>query len=216
MKLLILGATGRVGRPTVDRALAEGHTVTAYVRSSAKLSPRSGLTVIEGDVSDHSALRDAASGMDAVLCLIASPSLRNGSLLQSITPGIVRAVHAAGVSRFVFASVFGVGPTLKLASPLARVIYRTIARPFMTDRAAAETVVNNSGLDHVIVYLLNLSDLPRDDYRLVPLNAVARVGGLPRFPYLSAADAVIEAAVAHERPAPRVLVASTGQWVPRG
>lgn len=212
MRLLILGATGRVGRPTVDRALSDGHDVVAYVRSSASVVDRDRLSVVEGDIRDGDGLRRAAMNADAAICLIASSSMRDGDLLQTITPGIVAAVRDAGVERFVFASVFGVGPTLPLASAFARTLYRTVARPFMTDRAVAERAVEKSGLDYAIIHLLNLNDLPRVDYDLVPTSDIRRVKGLPRFPYLSAADAVIEAATTPDLSARRLLVASSGQW----
>ena len=37
MHILILGATGRVGRRILEEALADGHEVTALVRSLEKL-----------------------------------------------------------------------------------------------------------------------------------------------------------------------------------
>ena len=45
MRILILGATGRVGRELVDQAMQRGHLVTAFVRSPEKLGPpHNGLT----------------------------------------------------------------------------------------------------------------------------------------------------------------------------
>src|SRR5260221_328303 len=49
MNLVILGATGRTGRLAVDQALADGHTVTALVRSPDKLTARNAsLRVLAG------------------------------------------------------------------------------------------------------------------------------------------------------------------------
>lgn len=71
MKLLILGATGRVGRELVDLALARGHLVTAYVRTPKKLARRDrGLTVTPGDALDVDRLTAALTGQDAVLSSI--------------------------------------------------------------------------------------------------------------------------------------------------
>ena len=38
MNLLIFGATGGTGRQLVAQALAQGHTVTAFARTPAKLA----------------------------------------------------------------------------------------------------------------------------------------------------------------------------------
>lgn len=51
MKIIVFGATGTVGRHIVDRALLQGHEVTAFARKAAAVTlshPR--LSVIEGDV----------------------------------------------------------------------------------------------------------------------------------------------------------------------
>ena len=53
LRLLVLGATGGTGREIVNQALERNHRVTAFVRSPQKLGqPRSGLTIIKGDLFD--------------------------------------------------------------------------------------------------------------------------------------------------------------------
>ena len=41
-RLLILGATGSLGRHVLRQALAAGHDVTVFVRTPSKLPPKSG------------------------------------------------------------------------------------------------------------------------------------------------------------------------------
>src|SRR5207244_13658355 len=71
MKLLIFGASGATGRALVSAALAEGHMVTAFVRTPGKLAiSHQHLKVIVGDVADRQAVERAVAGHDAVLsCL---------------------------------------------------------------------------------------------------------------------------------------------------
>ncbi len=75
--LLVFGATGRCGRAFVERALAGGHTVTAFVRSPDRArrfldSNHASLRIVEGDVRDRARVTDAIAGHDAVISCLAS------------------------------------------------------------------------------------------------------------------------------------------------
>ena len=67
-RLMILGATGSLGRHVLRQALAAGHDVTVFVRTPSKLPPevRERVSVHTGDLS---ALvpRDLISGQDALI-----------------------------------------------------------------------------------------------------------------------------------------------------
>lgn len=53
MKILVIGGTGGTGQKIVQAALAQGHEVTALVRSEEKARPLvSGAQLVEGDVRD--------------------------------------------------------------------------------------------------------------------------------------------------------------------
>lgn len=66
MKIIVIGASGGVGREVVQQALQVGYEVTAFVRSSVRLSmehPK--LTVVEGDGLDEVAVSNAIQGHSA-------------------------------------------------------------------------------------------------------------------------------------------------------
>ena len=67
-RLLILGATGALGRHVLGQAVAAGHDVTVFVRTPSKLLPdlRDRVSVHEGDLSTHVPL-DLISGQDALV-----------------------------------------------------------------------------------------------------------------------------------------------------
>jgi putative NADH-flavin reductase len=72
VKIAIFGAAGATGRALVIQALAQGHQVTAFVRIPAKFDlMHIGLNVVQGDVTDASAVKHALSRQDAVLCALA-------------------------------------------------------------------------------------------------------------------------------------------------
>lgn len=72
LKVLIVAATGGLGRVLVKEALARGHTVSVLVRNPEKLAGAlpaedvSRLAVIQGDGSDTAKVRLAAAGQDVV------------------------------------------------------------------------------------------------------------------------------------------------------
>ena len=68
MQVLVLGATGRIGRPVAERLLARGHRVRAGVRdpgSPAAVQLRA--TVVRADFDDPASLEAAARVVDAVV-----------------------------------------------------------------------------------------------------------------------------------------------------
>src|SRR2546421_62660 len=67
MRLLVVGATGSLGRLAVVEAVQRGHDVTALVRDPARANlPELGGKV-RGDVLDPVSLGPAVEGRDAVL-----------------------------------------------------------------------------------------------------------------------------------------------------
>jgi uncharacterized protein YbjT (DUF2867 family) len=69
MKILVTGATGKVGSRFVPRLVAKGYDVTILVRDAAKALP--GAKVVVGDLYDPNTLPPAVAGMDAVIHLAA-------------------------------------------------------------------------------------------------------------------------------------------------
>ncbi|HVU94802.1 MAG TPA: NAD(P)-dependent oxidoreductase [Puia sp.] len=118
-KILITGATGKVGSRFASRALAKGYDVRLLVRDAAKATALAdlGAEVVTGDLNDAATLPAAVKDIDAVIHIAA--------FFRSFTDneGIIRTNHAgttalanfalaAGVKRFVFTStgnVYGSG-----------------------------------------------------------------------------------------------------------
>lgn len=185
-RLLVLGATGGIGRHVVDQAAAMGLEVTALVRSPDRL-PSTGRPwrVVTGDIrNDSPAVRGAFAGQDAVLSAIGvGQSFKSGGLIARAAPLIVAAMRQHGVRRLVFTSAFGVGPTWQDTPLLPRLFVKTLLRDVYADKAAGEQVIKNSGLDWTIVYPAGLTNGPR--------TGTVRVGErlkLSGFPRVSRAD----------------------------
>jgi len=119
MKILITGATGKVGSRLVPRLIAKGHQVRILVRDEAKASAlvQLGAEAVTGDLFEPDTLPAAVAGMDAVVHLAAlfRTFTDNEGITKTNHEGTVtlaKAAITAGVKRFVFTStsnVYGSG-----------------------------------------------------------------------------------------------------------
>jgi uncharacterized protein YbjT (DUF2867 family) len=67
LTILVVGATGSVGRHVVAEALAGGHRVRALVRNPARARLPSDVDLIAGDLTRPHSLAPAVDGVDAVV-----------------------------------------------------------------------------------------------------------------------------------------------------
>jgi nucleoside-diphosphate-sugar epimerase len=119
MRILVTGATGKVGSRFVPRMLAKGYDVRILVRDAAKASAlvELGARVVIGDLYRTDTLPAAVEGMDAVIHLAAlfRTFTDNEGIIKTNHAGtlaLANASIAAGVRRFIFAStgnVYGSG-----------------------------------------------------------------------------------------------------------
>lgn len=153
MNLLIFGATGGTGRELVKQALAQGHTVTAFVRDASKLNIQdSNLKVVEGDVTNAATVQHAVQGQDVVLSALGSRSLKRNPALVEGVRHIVRAMEGSGTRRLVYQSALGVGESENQVSFLVRYfVIPLVLRNAIADHEEKEAAIKQSKLDWVIV-----------------------------------------------------------------
>ncbi|MEY4607898.1 MAG: hypothetical protein RL625_115 [Gemmatimonadota bacterium] len=100
MHIALFGSTGRVGGRLLEYSLVEGHTVRALVRDPAKLVPRAGLEIIQGDVLDPDAVARVVAGADLVLSGLGGAGVHEPGEAQSQgMRNIVAAMRTHGVRR---------------------------------------------------------------------------------------------------------------------
>ncbi len=100
MQIAVFGATGRVGTRVLEYALAEFHTVRALVRDPAKIAPRPGLEVVQGDVLNLHKVREVITGCDAVISTLGGAGVDDPGDAQSQgMRNIVQAMTELGVKR---------------------------------------------------------------------------------------------------------------------
>jgi uncharacterized protein YbjT (DUF2867 family) len=152
VNVLVVGATGALGRVVVERALARDHSVTVLARNAAAAGFGDGVRVVEGDVLKPETLGSAVEGQDAVVCVLGTPSPRQATtLLEEGTRNLVEAMKSAAVRRLVCVTLLGTGDSRRNAAFMYRSMILRVLAPMVPDKERQEEVVRGSGLDWVIV-----------------------------------------------------------------
>lgn len=168
MKVLVIGAAGKTGSTVVERAVAAGHEVTAFVHNSNGYEPPSGVHVVEGDATDGVTMDTAVRGQEAVLETIGGKTPYKATTLEtSVANTIMDSMRRNGVRRLVVTSMIGEGASRKNSTIFVRLLLLTFLRGANKDKAQMESTVSTSGLDWVILRPAILSDEPaKGDVRI--------------------------------------------------
>ncbi len=150
MKVLVVGAAGKTGRPVVERAVKEGHEVTAFVRSAGGYDVP-GVEVRAGDATDMAAMEAAIMGQDAVIDTVGGKTpYKHTTLEASVATTIVAAMQPHGVRRLVATSMVGEGDSAASTPFYVKILLATFLRGATPDKAKMESAVSGSDLDWVI------------------------------------------------------------------
>jgi nucleoside-diphosphate-sugar epimerase len=143
MKILVTGATGKVGSRFVPRLLAKGYDVRILVRDASKAAALAelGAEVVTGDLFNAASLTPALADVDAVIHLAAlfRTFTDNEGIIKTNHEGSVAlgdAAVAAGVKRFIFVSTSNHDP-----------------RPYASSKIAAEQELLTKNMDVRILRL---------------------------------------------------------------
>ncbi len=144
MILLIVGATGTLGRQVARRAIDEGYKVRCLVRSPKKAAflKEWGAEVVKGDLCYPETLTGALEGVTAVIDAATARPTDSLSIKQVDWDGkvaLIQAAKAAGVERFIFFSIMG-------AEKYPEV-------PLMEIKRCTELFLAESGLNYTILQL---------------------------------------------------------------
>jgi len=143
MRVLVVGATGALGRPVVQLLRGRGIAVRALSRHPAQAGDLAelGAEVIAGDLADPSSIERACTDVTRVLACTHGLLGRGRQRMEVIDDAghraLIAAARAGGVQRFVYTSAYGAGPE----SPI----------DFFRTKHAIEQVLLASGLDAVIL-----------------------------------------------------------------
>ena len=144
MKLLVVGATGTLGRQVARQALDEDHEVRCLVRNPNKaiFLKEWGAELVKGDLGDKSTLPSALEGVDAVIDAATARITDNLSAKEVDWEGkvnLIQATKAAGVNRYIFFSILDAEKHPEV--------------PLMNIKHCTELFLAESGLDYTVLRL---------------------------------------------------------------
>ena len=144
-RCLVVGATGWLGQLTVQRLVAAGHPVRAFVRETSDPGRVAalrdlGVEVVVGDLKDHRSVRAACQGASRVVTtasatLSQQPEDSIASVDERGQLTLVEEAVDAGVERLVYVSF----PTSEVSFPL------------QDAKRAVERAIAQSGLDFTVL-----------------------------------------------------------------
>jgi uncharacterized protein YbjT (DUF2867 family) len=113
MKLLIVGATGTLGRQVARCALDQGYQVRCLVRSLRKAAflKEWGAELVQGNLCKPETLAPALEGVEAVIDAATARATDSLSIKQVDWQGkvnLIQAVKKAGIERYIFFSLLNV------------------------------------------------------------------------------------------------------------
>jgi putative NADH-flavin reductase len=159
MKLTIFGASSTTGKLLVEKALASGHEVTAFVRDATKLRlTHENLKIITGTALNSAQVDEAVKGSDAVLSTL-GPKGKPTVMAAESTKNIVSAMEKHGVKRFVVISVAGISvPQDNRGFNLIAALIKLLLKDVFVDRENQLKVLESSQVDWVAVRVSRLTD----------------------------------------------------------
>jgi uncharacterized protein YbjT (DUF2867 family) len=110
MKLLVVGATGTLGRQIARRALEEDRDVRCLVRNPRKATflKEWGAEIVQGDLCKPETLESALKGVDVVIDAATTRATESARLQQVDWYGkvnLIQAAQTANIQRFIFFSI---------------------------------------------------------------------------------------------------------------
>ena len=144
MKILVVGATGTLGRQIVRHALDNDYQVRCLVRNTSKASflKEWGADLIIGDICDAETLPPALEGVDVVIDAATTRATSSLSIKQVDWQGkvnLIQATQEADIKRYIFFSIIN-------AKEFENV-------PLMNIKYCTELFLQESGLDYTIFQL---------------------------------------------------------------
>ncbi len=153
MKVIVLGATGTVGRLAVQAMLAEGYQVTAFARMPQRLGfDDPNLSLWAGDALDPLAVSDAVAGHEAAVVTLGAGADRRSVIRSQGTLNVIQAMQRHGVRRLIVQSTLGAHESWSnLDFMWKRLLFGFLLKQVHRDHELQEQLVRASGLDWTLV-----------------------------------------------------------------
>ncbi|TKA06399.1 SDR family oxidoreductase [Actinacidiphila oryziradicis] len=141
MKILVTGATGTVGGHVARQLSGSGHQLVALVRDPSKADLPADITIVEGDLTDPSAVRRALDGTDRAFLNMADD---NGAVFAE-------AAAKAGLGHAVLLSSFTSVTELPFGPANIITARHQAGEQALTKAGVPSTFLRSAGFDYNIL-----------------------------------------------------------------
>ncbi|WP_201631681.1 NAD(P)H-binding protein [Psychrobacter immobilis] len=156
MKILVIGASGRVGTDLVKQLLADDHQVIGTTRDKKKLFDADNYSQLDLDLlANKDDIRNQIDGDVEAIYFVAGSGNKN--LLEVDLHGAVKTMQAAqdkGINRYIMLSTVFSLDTSKWTSPAIE----NLKEYYIAKHYADQWLVNDSTLDYTIVQAAALKE----------------------------------------------------------
>lgn len=153
--VLVIGASGGIGRETLSAALDAGHRVRAFSRSANEIDlENSYLEKHSGDAMNEAGIDAALDGIDVVVQTLgigAGELFKSVNLFSESTRILIAAMQRRNVRRLIVVTGFGAGDSRGAIGCLQRIPFRLFLGRAYNDKDVQERLIKESGLDWTIV-----------------------------------------------------------------
>lgn len=153
--VLVIGASGGIGRETLSAALDAGHRVRAFSRSANEIDlENSYLEKHSGDAMNEAGIDAALDGIDVVVQTLgigADELFKSVNLFSKSTRILIAAMQRRNVRRLIVVTGFGAGDSREAIGCLQRIPFRLFLGRAYDDKDVQERLIKESGLDWTIV-----------------------------------------------------------------
>ncbi len=101
MKVVVLGASGHVGRRVVAELLLRGHDVVAFVYNASKFEKHDSLRVVSGDVKNLKDVQEAFRDCEIAISALGSWDTKTKDILSSGMRSVIPVMEENGMSRII-------------------------------------------------------------------------------------------------------------------
>lgn len=160
--VIIIGASGSLAQYVIEELKEQKDVnLTLFLRDKRRLHKQNLLnsTIVEGDVMDYPALKDAINGQDIIYVNLAGN-------LEAMAKNVVKAMQETGVKRIIAISSIG--------------IYETPLKPVLQPYRKLADVIEASGLDYTILRPDWFTNSNEVSYQLTPKSEPERGTAISR------------------------------------
>ncbi|NQX41161.1 Putative NADH-flavin reductase [Pedobacter steynii] len=102
IKVALIGATGKVGKPLLKQLLDQGYQVKSLIRKPQSYSiTHPSMEIVAGDIKDLETVTELVKGCDAVISVIGQ--LKDEPLISSLAASnLIHAMNKEQISRYIF------------------------------------------------------------------------------------------------------------------